>query len=173
MDDFLSKPVEPDILARKIQIYLEEKVLHQILNRIEPNGVEPGNIVEDSIELDETVLGEDLSQSNGAQSFNKAKLSERFGNDEELIQVVLDAFLEEAPELIVKLKTALDNEDMDLIRAHAHALKGSAANVNADILKEMALDLEQDANQGQLVSISQILSDIEQEFHTFAKEVMS
>ena len=142
-------------------------------NGIEPNGVEPDNIVEDSIDLEETVFGEDISQLNGAQRFNKAKLFERFGNDEELIQVVLDAFLEEAPELIVKIKTALDNGDTDLIKAHAHALKGSAANVNADILKEMALRLEQDANQGELVSISQIFSDIEEEFHTFSKEATS
>ena len=172
MDDFISKPVEPDILARKIQIHLEEKVLLQILNRVEPESVEPDNVEEDNIELEETVFGEDLSQTNGAQSFNKARLYERFGNDEELIQVVLEAFLEEAPELIEKIKTALDTEDTDLIRAHAHALKGSAGNVNADILKEMAWCMEQDANQGKRISLSRILTDMEQEFHAFAKEII-
>jgi signal transduction histidine kinase/DNA-binding response OmpR family regulator/HPt (histidine-containing phosphotransfer) domain-containing protein len=178
MDDFIPKPVEPDILARKIQIHLEEKVLLKILNRVEPDSVEldnvePDNVEEDSLELEETVLGEDFSPSNGAACFDKVKLYERFGQDEELIQVVLDAFLEEAPELIEKIRTALDTEDTDLIRAHAHALKGSAGNVNADMLKETAWCLEQEANQGKLISIPRIFSDIELEFKTFAKEVIS
>jgi two-component system sensor histidine kinase/response regulator len=173
MDDFISKPVEPDILARKIQIHLEEKMLLKILNSVEPESVEPESLGPDSFELEEEVLGEDLAQSDGASCFNKAQLYERFGNDEELIQVVLDAFLEEAPELIGNIKIAIDKEDAELIRSHAHALKGSAGNVNADILKEMAWCMEQEAKQGKLVSISRIFPDIEREFYAFEQEVTS
>jgi two-component system sensor histidine kinase/response regulator len=178
LDAFFSKPVEPDILARKIQIHFEEKVLLNTLNSVEPDSVEPSSIGPDSSELDrfemeEGGFGEDLAQLNGASCFNKTRLYERFGNDEELIQLVLDAFLEEAPELIGKIKIAIDKEDAELIRSHAHALKGSAGNVNADILKEMAWCMEQEANRGKLASISQIFFDIEQEFHAFEKEVIS
>jgi signal transduction histidine kinase/DNA-binding response OmpR family regulator/HPt (histidine-containing phosphotransfer) domain-containing protein len=173
MDDFISKPVEPDILARKIQIHLEEKVLLKILNSVEPDSIGPNSSELDSSELEEEGLGEDFSQSNGASCFNKTRLYERFGNDEELIQVVLDAFLEEVPELIGKIKVAIDKEDAELIRSHAHALKGSAGNVNADILKEMAWCMEQEAKLGKLTSISRIFLDIEREFHAFEKEVIS
>jgi len=107
-----------------------------------------------------------------AQCFHKYRLFERFGNDEELIQVVLEAFCQEAPDLIENMKTAIDQKDAELLRSYAHALKGSAANVNADILKETALAMEQDANQGDLVSASRILPDIEKEFNAFTREAI-
>ena len=107
-----------------------------------------------------------------ADCFNKTKLFERFGNDEELIRVVLDAFFQEAPELIENIKTAIGKKDAQLIKSYAHALKGSAANVNADILKETAWCMEQDANQGELDSVSLILSDIEKEYSAFTREAI-
>ncbi|MCP4718845.1 MAG: response regulator, partial [Desulfobacteraceae bacterium] len=181
MDDFIAKPVEPDILARKIQLYLEEKSLIQALSGFEPDSIEPENIEPDSIEpanIEPASPGpekvqdpEDFLQSR-AVCFNKAELFERFGNDEELIREVLDAFLQEALELIENMKPAINQKDAQLLRSYAHALKGSSANVNADILKEIALSMEQAANQDDLASASGILSDIEKEFNAFTREAV-
>ncbi len=164
MDDFISKPVEPDLLAIKIQKYLEEKALLKTLNSIGP----------DRQEQEREKDGEDSFQSNGADRFDKAKLFERFGNDEELIGVVLEAFLQEAPGLIENMKTAIERKDYELIRSHAHALKGSAANVNADILRQLALSMEQCADKAdiEIEAISLIFSDIGKEYNAFTKEAI-
>ena len=177
MDDFIPKPVEPDILARKIQLHLEEKSLIQALrdfepDSIEPDSIEPENIEPASPEQEKVQDPEDFLQSNGAVCFNKAELFERFGNDEELIREVLDAFLQEALELIENMKPAINQKDAQLLRSYAHALKGSSANVNADILKEIALSMEQAANQDDLAAASGILSDIEKEFYAFTREAV-
>lgn len=154
MDDFIAKPVEPDVLAEKIQLHLEKR------------DATPSFNPEKNLDV-EAVL-----QSNGADCFNKTKLYERFGNDQELIQIVLDAFAEEAPELIENIKTAIDQEDVESVRSHSHSLKGSAANVNADILKEIALCMEQSAKSGDLASLSRMLSDVEKAFAAFSREVV-
>ncbi|MBU0972716.1 MAG: response regulator [Proteobacteria bacterium] len=193
MDDFISKPVEPDILARKIQVHLEEKSLIRTLTDLEKDCLEEKNQETDFLELghlEQDYFDPDSRNSENAQGqqddfqpqdlvpgpnseakcFNKGKLFERFGNDEELIRAVLEAFFQEAPELIDSMHKAIDLEDTEQVRFKAHSLKGSAANVNADVLKRTAFSMEQAASQGDLASLSRILPDIETAFDTFSKE---
>jgi two-component system sensor histidine kinase/response regulator len=205
MDDFISKPVEPDLLARKIQIHLEDKVLIRTLDKLEQDckekhtwhpdcedlydddqdreksEPEPEKQGEDYLIPEELVFdsANERKIEDSFQSFNKARLFERFGNDEELVEIVLEAFIEEAPELIEKIKTAVDaivdtavdDEVMESVRSCAHALKGSAANVNADLLKEAALFLEKGATKGDLESISRGSIQVEKEFNLFLAAV--
>ncbi len=175
MDDFIAKPVEPDVLARKIQVHLDEKVLFRVLNRTESDSLEPDYSGSDYSEPGNSQPEKSDEQENSFLSdrvncFNKTRLFERFGNDEELIRMILDAFLQEAPELIENMKAAIDQKNFELVRSHAHALKGSAGNVNADILKQIALGMEQGADQGNLESLSKNLYDIEKEFSVFTRE---
>ncbi|MCP3944593.1 MAG: response regulator [Desulfobacteraceae bacterium] len=167
MDDFIPKPVDPDLLSRKIALHLEKIAFDQALGSFESDSPESVNPKSEGVQDLEDVLS-----LNEVTRFNKTKLFERFSNDKELIRVVLDAFLQEAPELIGKIKTAIEKEDIELVKSHSHALKGSASNVNADILKEAAWCMEQDADQGELVLVSQIFSDIEKEYNAFIKEAI-
>jgi two-component system sensor histidine kinase/response regulator len=163
MDDFISKPVEPDILARKIKLHLDNTA--RILS-IKSSDLEKNQDQED-FQLDPEP---DPGFENNAFCFNKDRLSERFGNDEELIQMVLDSFFEEAPELIEKIKTSIDQEDVESIRSYSHALKGSAANVNADILRETAAYMEDQAKNGELSLVPQIVERLEKEWTDFTRE---
>ena len=70
------------------------------------------------------------------------------------------------------MKTAIDQEDVESVRSHAHSLKGSAANVNADILKEIALCMEQSVKSGDLASLPRMLSDVEKAFAAFSREAV-
>ena len=164
-DDFIPKPVEPDILARKIQVHLEDKSLIRTLTDLEQDCLEEKNQETDFLELghlEEDYFDPDSRDSeNGkgqedylqpqdliagakgeAKCFDKVKLFERFGNDEELIRAVLEAFFQEAPELIDGMHKAIDQENPEQVRFNAHSLKGSAANVNADILRQTAFCME-------------------------------
>lgn len=177
MDDFIPKPVEPTVLARKIQIHLGKRAPISSLNRHEQDGLESDNFIPDSggsgsLDPEKIVDVGASIQPNGAACFNKTKLYERFGDDEELIRIVLDAFVQEVPELIENMKTAIGQEEAETVRSYAHALKGSAANVNADILKEIALRLEQDATRGDLSSSLRMLSDVEKAFAAFSREAI-
>ncbi len=102
--------------------------------------------------------------------FDRAQLLERFGNDEELAGIILDAFLQEAPGLVEELKALVPGEDHESIRACAHALKGSAANVNAEQLTETAFTLERLADQGDISSSVLLVERMESELNAFIGE---
>ncbi|MCP3874319.1 MAG: response regulator [Desulfobacteraceae bacterium] len=168
MNDFIAKPVEPDILSKKISSNLKGSVHHkseqeqfeESKKEPEPDDtlVEPGqtDAVIENVEAD--------------MCFNRDKLSERFGGDEEMIELVLDSFFQEAPELIDKIEYAINEDDDEGVRLSSHALKGSAANVNADVLRKAALEIETDAKAQNSDSFIAKFETIQEEYNKFMKE---
>lgn len=164
MDDFIAKPVDPAVLSQKINSNLAKSVAQKEKNQTMQE--EEGN--------DGTAIQKiERVETNPLMRFNKKELSERFGKDEELIEIVLDSFLSEAPQLLEKLENAIHKNDIEEIRSNTHALKGSAANVNADFLKLAALELETEAKTGQSDSFSLKFENINEEYNAFTKAVKS
>ncbi|NOX33268.1 MAG: response regulator [Deltaproteobacteria bacterium] len=166
MDDFLAKPVEPDILSQKIS--------SNLANSLRSAKDLPGSS-QDEPEQIKTSTKTSVSGTSGVNSeidicFNKDELLKRFGEDEEIIEVVLDSFFEEAPELIENIKHAIDENDAEGIRSNSHALKGSAANVNADLLKNAALALETDAKNREPDLFLLKFKALENEYNNFTRE---
>jgi len=67
---------------------------------------------------------------------------ERLGGDEQLFAEVIRLFLEECPNHLAHIKSAVDHRDAERIRTAAHALKGAAGNLSATGLFEAAHILE-------------------------------
>ncbi|WDP93075.1 MAG: response regulator [Desulfobacter sp.] len=152
MDDFIAKPVEPDLLAR---------VLHHHLNRSAPQDLDPG--------IPETRWDEPWAEASAAPPvFDRETLAQRFGNDEELVAVVLESFFQEIPDLFDSLDSAVEENDAEAIRSAAHSIKGSAANVNAEQLKETAFELETAAHSGDLGGAAELLALMKNQFNRFS-----
>ncbi|MFH2057730.1 MAG: response regulator [Pseudomonadota bacterium] len=177
MDDFIAKPVEPDILAKKIASNLKDPVLNQ--NDIKMPQPEKafeaigGNIEDidkdlDGLESDNVIP--DSDNDDAILCFDREKLFERFGGDEELMDLILESFTEEGPELIQDLTLAIQTDDTEMVRSKAHALKGTAANVNAERLRCAALDLETQAKNQDMESFSLKLDAIKQEYEQFVRK---
>lgn len=75
-------------------------------------------------------------------SFDKDSLYGRFSGDESVVKEVVEAYLEEQPELCHALTEALRENDGELVRRAIHALKGSLLNVCANKASELAEELE-------------------------------
>ncbi|HKJ98508.1 MAG TPA: response regulator [Desulfotignum sp.] len=150
MDDFITKPVQPDILAQKIWMHLFAKPDADPDTRAEQVSAPP---VESSMR------------------FNKEQLWERFGHDKDMIQEILTAFFQETPGLLKDLAHAVENKDVQAVAACAHALKGSAANVNADRLKNLVLGLEQNTRKNEVLQFEEIYDKIQTEYELFAGEL--
>lgn len=60
----------------------------------------------------------------------------------EFIGELVDTFLEDAPALILQMKTALAAQDADSFRRAAHSMKSNAATFGALELSVLAKDLE-------------------------------
>ncbi|MCF6249578.1 MAG: response regulator, partial [Desulfobacula sp.] len=199
MNDFISKPVEPDLLSEKIRLNLKTKILQRqkkhTLDRtdidqsnpdqkiaavssmpgsINPENIESDNFESDNFESDNFESGdirkkEDPKEFQADKSFNKEKLFERFGQDLEIVEVVLDSYFEEAPEVIEGISRAICDNDMEEVRRNSHALKGSSANVNADLLRNAALELETLAKEEKPDEFGQVFEKIQAEYKVFIR----
>jgi len=62
--------------------------------------------------------------------------------DEAFVQSIIDAYLQDADEIMIAFRKAIDDQSVDDFRFHAHAFKSGAANVGANILVETCSKLE-------------------------------
>ena len=195
MDDFISKPVEPEILARVLQVHLARPASDKNGNDqpIEPDsntlpdlddilGLDDDTSLDDILNPGETDSynpevylqeQEPFTPDSGADDlpvFDREKCFERFGDDPELVEVVMDSFFEEISELMANLSEAVPAGDAESVRAKAHALKGAAANVNAEQLRQTAFTLEQTAGKGDIGNAESLLAAINEQLDTFTGE---
>ncbi len=162
MDDFISKPVNPNALIELINRYKSESLE---LNYFQmPDADIPSDLDVHDGETQEQVFI-DLEDNDASMPvFERDKFLERFGNDEELAGEVLDSFLQEVQELVDNLVAAIKKEPFDFedVKACAHALKGGAANVNAEQLRHAAFNIETRAGDGVLsdpLTVPEMLKD--------------
>jgi len=158
MTDFISKPVEPDMLARILHLHLAKA----------------GEKAAGVADQDEPVSVKENADSpfTPVTVFDRGKLLERFGNDGELMDMVVASFLEEAVQVFERLKDAVDKAQMEDIRSCAHALKGTAGNVNAEQVREAALILERAAESGDRDRVSRLTASLMAAFDAFKHEAM-
>ena len=96
--------------------------------------------------------------------FDRAGMLERLMDDKELMQIVANAFLTDIPRQIATLRGCLDSGDVRGSERQAHSIKGAAANVGGERLREAALDLEKAAGSGNLSKASGGMAGLEEEF---------
>ena len=62
--------------------------------------------------------------------------------DEAFIHSIIEAYLEDAGEILTAFRKSVDDQSVDDFRFHAHAFKSGAANVGANLLAETCSKLE-------------------------------
>lgn len=82
-----------------------------------------------------------------AEKINFAYLEEMAQGDQTVIQEMTLLFKSQVPELIEKLKHALEENDYDKLRETAHRAKSSVAIMGLNELSEQMKTLEEDAEQ--------------------------
>lgn len=82
------------------------------------------------------------SESDANQLWDKDLLLERIMNNHEIFMALLNVFIEDIPKLSIKLDSAISNKNYEEIKTLAHNLKGSAYNMTADSLGDIAKDIE-------------------------------
>jgi two-component system sensor histidine kinase/response regulator len=78
----------------------------------------------------------------GDPAFDRFGLVERMGGDAALAEEVLEAFLEELPEMLEGVQSAAAQRDPTQLEGAAHRLKGSAMTVGFVTVGGLALELE-------------------------------
>ena len=142
MDDYISKPLD-----RKELVNIIKRMLHL------PTAKEtspPPSSPQDS--------------EHAARAFDKGALLERLEGDEEFCREIIAMFLIDVPEQLQKLRRALDENQVSEIILRAHTLKGSAANVAAENMRQAAYALEMAGRSGDLKQAGELYIALEKEF---------
>ena len=133
MDYYISKPIKPEKL-KQILITLSQT------SSIEKNKPE---------------------QQDTSHIFDLEQALAPVGGDMDIFRRVVHIFMETSPELLNKIRYAVECKNPELIQNSAHTLKGSASNFGAHQVVKMALKLEQMAENNQLKNCEQVLLQLE------------
>jgi HPt (histidine-containing phosphotransfer) domain-containing protein len=96
----------------------------------------------------------------------------RICEEDDIIYAVLQAFLEDAPEIFQKLDQAMQAKDCAQIAFYTHRMKSSSHNVGAMDLSAMSLKMELKAKEHSLDSMEQDYLELKQ-FYELLKSFVS
>jgi signal transduction histidine kinase/DNA-binding response OmpR family regulator/HPt (histidine-containing phosphotransfer) domain-containing protein len=145
MNDFISKPTSPETLRAIIAKWL-------------PGTLEAGPLQLPANTCDTAAAG---IAPQGTALFSWDALLARLMGDTELAKAVIAGFLGDIPDQIKWLKSCLAAGDRIGARNRAHAIRGAAANVNAENLCDAAGRLEQAAQVAQDRIDRALMEDLE------------
>jgi PAS domain S-box-containing protein len=148
MNDYISKPVQPQALVETIGRWLGER------SAVEAKASSAG--ARDDKEV-----------------FDQRELMDRLGGDEEIFREIVVTFLEDAPLQVEKLKQALREGDAAWVERQAHSLKGSAMNMAGKALQTVALEMEVAGKEGNLQRAGSLVEKLDQEFERLKKSLVS
>jgi two-component system, sensor histidine kinase and response regulator len=149
MDDYVSKPINPDELAATIAKWVSGNGSSKInTNKIK-------------------------AEKNKNGIFDRVSLLNRVGGDEEFLIELIGLFLQEAPKLLLSIQSAIDKDDRILLHRGAHTMKGSAGNISANELQQIALELEKISKEGKMTSINELFAETKTAFDGFKQHVES
>ncbi len=122
MNDFISKPLRLDELKKKLEKWL---------------WMEEGDL---PTEKPPTLPANYFGDTDSAYDANVVQeLRENVG---EVVNSMIEAFLEDTPVYLQSLKNALANRDAKQVRELAHTVKGSASNFGATLVVQLSRELE-------------------------------
>ena len=94
--------------------------------------------------------------------WNKAFALEQSADDEELLQELIDIFKESAVSDLAKVRQSVQKADVDLGKASAHSIKGAAASLGFEGIKDVTEAIEADCREGSMTVITAKLPELEQ-----------
>jgi HPt (histidine-containing phosphotransfer) domain-containing protein len=97
----------------------------------------------------------------GTQHWDRAGVLENMDGDEDLVDAVLEIFLESAPDHLTTLRAALETSDAPAIEKAAHSLKGELGYLEVPELLQMARDLEVYGRTNDMQNAAHLFSSVE------------
>jgi signal transduction histidine kinase/DNA-binding response OmpR family regulator/HPt (histidine-containing phosphotransfer) domain-containing protein len=151
MDDYLSKPFSQQELAAVIGRWMALPLAATVHHDDEPPRLPP-----ESVE----VIQRDVINR---VALDKIRALSRERGDA-LVQKVIAAYVDDTPQQLRTLRSAIDALDTGNVRRIAHTLKSASANVGAEALAALCKEMEHLGRADTTEGADAILTDMEQEF---------
>jgi PAS domain S-box-containing protein len=150
MNDYITKPLDRNELAGA-------------LRRWAPAEMDEGPS-DSGTEKAGAGVTKDISHS---PVFDEEEVVRRLDGDWELIKTVVAGFLEDLPQQLGTLKTYFKAGDVTGAGRHAHMIKGAAANVGAEAMREAAFKIEEAGKTGSIEVMTALLPLVSDQFERF------
>jgi len=148
MNDYLSKPVSPQSLIDVLERWLPGETCTTAKDRLRR----------------QRDVGAVAAGRRAVPVFDKTAMMTRFMEDEELVVTVLEGFLADIPRQIAILHECVAGGDGVGAGRQLHTIKGAAANVSGESLRAVALELEKEAQAGNVDVVRRRMIDLDREF---------
>jgi len=153
MDDYLSKPLQPEKLLAIIGSFLSRSSLKPAptSNLIPPAAIPVANCPPES------------EATAGAQAVNPIDIEmlvHRCRGRRDFAEKVLSKFRAQSVEILEAIVRGLEQKDGELTTRNAHSLKGMAATVSAESLRQAAADAEAKARSGDWDAVQGQLDEV-------------
>lgn len=153
MDSYLSKPFNKQQLRSVLQKYLSDTVSLRTPKTGESQVDQAQVDVNSTIDTDEgKVLNSEVLE-------NLRLVRTKSG--EILLHKIINLFLQSAPGILAELRLALSQLDCEALGRTAHGFKSVCANLGAEVLSEYCAAIENHALQGDIVSATVLISNLE------------
>lgn len=161
MSEYLTKPIDRELLLRTLARLIDETT--------PPPGIQPASIAApDGANPDRIVDG---------PAYDLESLAARCLGNVDFAISLLDRFAAGTDESVERLRSAADRGDWSDLARQAHALKGSAANLSADALRDAAASLEAICRAGVrdegVSAVEQLVSELDRcrrQIHSASRE---
>lgn len=148
MDDYVSKPIDYDLLMAKIAGYLPEVTVVENVKSMQQKHSSTMSIM-------------DLERM----------LIEASGLDAEKCRFIIEAFVQQSRQLLTRLHEAYESEDFENLHKLFHQIKGSSGNVRANELSDLAKKGEKAVAEREMDAISSIIGIIEDAIFLMEEEI--
>ena len=139
MNDCLTKPISMDTLAAVLARWLPKTCREAT----------PMPKMRQPIVIDDI--------SSNLKIFDQAAFLERIIGDLNTAKKIVEIFTAESVKVIRDLKQAVQKQDQQTVVRKAHLLKGMCANINAEIMRKIADNMEQAANNDNHAELERLM----------------
>jgi len=152
MTGFLSKPVSAEALGRVLR--------EQLTGQLTGQTVEEAPVIGPTLGRVPALAPDPRSPAPTLDGTRLQELAEMGAASFPLIQRAIDHFVQDAEDNAEALRAQLSSGDQATLRSSAHRLKGSAANLGALRVAELALEVELLAEGGRLAEAEPVVDEL-------------
>ena len=146
MNDYVSKPINIKALTEKLARWLPAEDASQ---SPQPAAASPSS--EPSAEPQTPV-------------YDRDGFLARLMGDAEIAQTVIEIFLDDIPKQIESMKRSLETSDAATVERVAHSIKGAAASVGGEALRELAGEIEKACKDGRFDAVAARCPELEHQY---------
>jgi len=147
MDDYVSKPLEPQFLFAMLDRWIQP-------NEDKPDIEPPTN---------ESTTQASSASNRDEKPVNLETALSRFDNDRKFFADMCGEFMVSLPQRIVEMRASLKAGDVVTLSRHGHSLKGISGNFSAGPITRLSAEIEALGKAGNLSNMSGLIDQLEAE----------